>query len=175
MLDNVRQFVEDPAQDELLNFGDGPGPAVSEEEVDEMIKAGLGVTGIFTAIEPADLELYRSYIYPPLSMPEKPEVAVIHVDYNFTGNPVLRYQEGWIKVKAMCPDGLEGWDEVRIALVAEGLGNIVPVAVAQGLDQAWVAERALRLGDLVFLAEILGLRMVVPCVFIFLRRAGATA
>jgi len=109
IIDRVRQFVEDPGTDELLNMGGGTRPALPPEKVDEMAKAGVGTSGIFTAVEPADLELYRSFMYPPLSMPDKPEVGVILVDYNHTGNPVMRYQEGFVSVKAMCPDGKEGW------------------------------------------------------------------
>lgn len=108
IIDRVREFVEDPETDELLNMGRGPGRALPPEKIEEMSKAGFGQSGIWTAVEPADLELYRSYLRPPLSMPEKPEVVLALVDQN-PGNPVMRYLEGFIQIKAMCPDGKEGW------------------------------------------------------------------
>ena len=109
-MDRIAAFVADPTQDELINMGAGPGTGLrlSPEQIEEQIKAGAGVSGIFTVVEPADLELYRSYMYPPLSMPEKPEVIVTLVDL-YTGNAVTRYQEGRLAVKAMCPDGRESW------------------------------------------------------------------
>ena len=111
VVDRIREFIEDPTRDELLNMGAGPsgGRTIAEEMVDKMVAAGIGTSGIFTVVEPADLELYRSFLYPPLSMPEKPEVAVILVDYNHTGNPITRYQEGFVSVKGKCPDGDETW------------------------------------------------------------------
>jgi hypothetical protein len=108
-MDAVQRFVEDRASDKLINMGRGPGvvPALPPERIDEMVRAGIGTSGIFTVVEPADLDLYRSYLQPPLTMPEKPEVSVMLVDFN-RGNPVTRYQEGWILIKALCPDGKEG-------------------------------------------------------------------
>jgi len=108
-MDATRRFVEDRTCDELVNNGRGPGvwKAISPERIEEMVKAGIGTSGIYTVVEPADLDLYRSYLQPPLIMPEKPLVSCMLVDFN-RGNPVTRYQEGWILINAMCPDGKEG-------------------------------------------------------------------
>jgi len=108
-MDVTQRFVDDQTCDKLVNGGRGPGaaPALSPERIEEMVKAGIGTSGIFTVVEPADLDLYRSYLQAPLTMPEKPEVSTILVDFN-RGNPLTRYQEGWILIKAMCPDGKEG-------------------------------------------------------------------
>ena len=110
-VERIQEFIDDPTRDELLNMGAGPGSGrtVPDDTVDSMVAAGIGTSGIFTVVEPADLDLYRSYMYSPLSMPDKPEVAAILVDYNHTGNPITRYQEGFISVKAKRPDGKEAW------------------------------------------------------------------
>lgn len=108
IIDRVRQWIEDPTRDELVNYDRGPNlqPALSPEEMEKRVKAGAGVFGISTVIEPTNLELYRSYMYPPLSMPEKPEVMISYWDMN---NPVVPFLEGRVMVKAMCPDGKESW------------------------------------------------------------------
>lgn len=141
-VDLSRQFIDDPDADELLNFGAGPNTAqpLPPEKVDELVKAGIGTSGIFTVVEPADLELYRSYMYEPLSMPEKPEVAVLLVDYNHTGNPVTRYQEGFVSVKAMCPDGKESW-----LVVSMPVSNLLTcyIGVAWGLPKYVADEMSL--------------------------------
>jgi len=110
LMDVTGAFIADPTQDELINWGAGPGavPKLSAEELEKQIKAGTGSAGISLMVEPADLELYRSFIYPPLSMPEKPEVGVSLWDFN-RPNPITRFQEGRVTVKAMCPDDKENW------------------------------------------------------------------
>jgi hypothetical protein len=55
---------------------------------------------------------------------------------------------------APVPDGLEGGNQSGIALVAERLGDAVPVAKPQGLHQTRVTEWALGLGNLVFFTEV---------------------
>lgn len=108
-IDARSRFVEDRKCDELVNSSRGPGvaKALPPERVEEMVKAGIGTSGIYTVVEPVDLDLYRSYLQPPLIMPEKPLVSCMMVDFN-RGNPITRYQEGWILIKAMCPDGQGG-------------------------------------------------------------------
>ena len=69
----------------------------------EQVASGLGTSGVFTLVEPPDLDLYRSYIPEPLRMPAVPEVALTLVDFNH-GNPAIRYPEGWVLVKATRPD-----------------------------------------------------------------------
>ena len=108
IMDVTGAFIADPTQDELVNWGAGPGaaPKLSPEELEKQIKAGVGSAGISIMVEPADLELYRSFIYPPLSMPEKPEVGISIWDFH-RPNPITRFQEGRVTVKALCPDGKE--------------------------------------------------------------------
>jgi len=115
LVERTQAFVEDPNVDEMINWGAGPGKGrgLPADVAEEWNKNGMGTHGLFTVLEPADLELYRSYISEPLSMPEKPEVSVILVDYH-RGNPVTRYQEGWIMVKAKAPTGKEGWLSVSV-------------------------------------------------------------
>ena len=110
IMDVTGAFIADPTRDELINWGAGPGAVskLSPEKLEEQIKAGIGSAGISIMVEPVDLELYRSFIYPPLSMPEKPEVGVSLWDFN-RSNPITRFQEGRVTVKAMCPDGKEAW------------------------------------------------------------------
>ena len=117
LMDSISAFINDDTIDEQINGGAGPGNTadyntkLSPEQVEKNIKAGLGALGISTVIEPADLELYRSYLYPPLSMPEKPEVVVSLLDLNSgSGNTEMtRYMEGRVAIRAMCPDGIERW------------------------------------------------------------------
>ena len=110
VMDRTKAFFDDPTTDEMVNWGAGPGtvPKLPRETVERMVKAGIGTSGIFTAVEPADLNVYRSYMHGPLTMPARPEVAAILVDYN-RGSELTRYQEGFVSVKAMCPDGRESW------------------------------------------------------------------
>ena len=96
-----QRFVADSSRREMVV----PTAPPSEDDV----KSGLGTSGIFTVVEPPDLALYRSYIPDPLEMPEVPEVALTLVDFN-GGNPVTRYPEGWVLVKATRPDnGKDLW------------------------------------------------------------------
>lgn len=115
LVERTQAFVEDASVGELVNWGAGPsrGRGLPSEVVEEWTRNGQGTLGLFTVVEPADLDLYRSYIGAPLSMPDKPEVSVILVDYH-RGNPVTRYQEGWIMVKAKTPGGKEGWFSVSV-------------------------------------------------------------
>ena len=101
-IENNRLFIEDRSRDEMIS---APSPKLSPEQIEEMAKAGAGRFGHSTVIEPADLDLYRSYMYPPLSMPEKPEVMVSYWDMNTK----IGFMEGRVLVKALCPDGIESW------------------------------------------------------------------
>ena len=69
-MDRVAAFVNDPAQDELINMGAGPGKPVFRRLTDEAIEARAAActvfSGIFTVIEPVDLDLYRSFLPEPL-------------------------------------------------------------------------------------------------------------
>jgi hypothetical protein len=91
----LQQFVADPSRREMTV----PSAPLTTEQV----ASGLGSSGIFTIVEPPDLDLCRSYIPDPLQMPAVPQVALALVDFN-RGNPVTRYPEGWVMVRATRPD-----------------------------------------------------------------------
>ena len=109
LLENVRKWVADPTRDAIFNMDldmGEPGPDLTSEQIEEMDKAGEGSFGHTTIIEPYDLELYESYMYPPLRMPEKPQIMVSYRDMNHS--PV-NFIEGRVMVKTLCPDGIESW------------------------------------------------------------------
>ena len=105
--ENVARWI-DSDEDVLIGMGIGgkPSPRLSDEECQELAKAGAGSWGHCTVIDPADLDLYESYMYAPLRMPEKPEVMVSYWDINRGPAP---FMEGRVMVKALCPDGIESW------------------------------------------------------------------
>ena len=105
--ENVARWV-DSDEDVLIGMGIGgkPSPRLSDEACEELAKAGAGSYGHCTVIEPADLDLYESYMYAPLAMPEKPEAMVSYWDINRGPAP---FMEGRVMVKALCPDGIESW------------------------------------------------------------------
>jgi hypothetical protein len=115
LIDRTQVFIEDDKQIELVNWGAGSskGREIPNEFTEQWRANGQGTNGIFTVVEPADLKLYKSYIKKPLSMPDKPEVSFSLVDYH-RGNPIARYQEGWIMIKAKRPDGKEAWYSVSV-------------------------------------------------------------
>lgn len=97
----LQEFAADPSRMEMV--------VASTPVSEDAISRGVGTSGIFTVVEPPDLALYRSYIPSSLRMPEVPEVALALVDFN-GGNPVTRYPEGWVHVKATRPDtGQDLW------------------------------------------------------------------
>lgn len=97
----LQKFIADSSRREMVL----PSAPMSPD----LVKAGAGTSGIFTVVEPPDLELYRSYIPEPLQMPAVPAVALALVDFN-SGNPAIRYPEGWVLVKASRADnGAELW------------------------------------------------------------------
>ena len=111
-LDRVEQYANDPNETWLVNMGRGPGHRLvatpTPEQLEEMIANGAGTRGIFTVIEPADLDLYRSLLPAPLKMPKHPIVGATLLDMNTHGR-VNRFLEGRLSIKALCPDGLESW------------------------------------------------------------------
>ena len=108
LLENVANWIADPTRDEIINMDLDRGlqRVLTPEQVDQMSKSGAGANGHSTVIEPADLDLYRSYMYPPLAMPRKPEVMVSAWDMN---QGAVAFLEGRVMVKALCPDGVESW------------------------------------------------------------------
>ncbi len=111
-MDAIQAFVEDHSQTYFINGGKGPGNprnVMSDEQLDELIALGAGTQGVHTVIEPADLDLYRSFIPAPLAMPEQPIVGASLLDMNQFGRKAARFQEGRFTIKVLCPDGLESW------------------------------------------------------------------
>jgi hypothetical protein len=108
LIDRVKVFIEDSTRSEMMS----QKPKLSPEKIDERVKTGPWTYHHATVIEPADLALYRSYMYPPLSMPKKPEVMIT---FGESDHPTFKYfMEGRVLVKAMCPDGIESWLVVSV-------------------------------------------------------------
>lgn len=65
--------------------------------------------GIFTMVEPVDLELYRALLPQSLEMPDQPLVSMFVVDYiEVYPWPMTRYQEGTVALRCKYK-GQEGW------------------------------------------------------------------
>jgi acetoacetate decarboxylase len=65
--------------------------------------------GIFTVVEPANLELYRSLLPQPLEMPARPVVALFAVDYvEVFPWPMTPYREATVALRCKY-NGEEGW------------------------------------------------------------------
>jgi hypothetical protein len=70
--------------------------------------------GIFTAVEPADLELYRSLLPEVFDMPEQPGVGLFIVNYNEVNPwPMIPYLEGAVALRASYK-GEEGWHVITM-------------------------------------------------------------
>ena len=113
LMDAVARFAEDPYAREMVNLGRGPGnpdiPPANAEQLEKLIEMGAGTQGIFAAHEPADMDVYRSFLPPPLQVPEVPMVGTTLLDMNREASDLTRFQEGRVTVKALCPDGIESW------------------------------------------------------------------
>ena len=73
-----------------------------------------GVYGIFATFEPADLDFYRSYLPPTLSMPEKPLVNFYMAEVGLKSR-LTRFYEGGVLI--LCErNGDLGWAEVGVPL-----------------------------------------------------------
>ena len=99
LVENVARWIDDDDRDEIVNMDlpRAPSKRLTVEEAEEMAQRGEGTFGHTTVIEPVDLKLYESYMYPPLTMPDKPEVMVSYWDMN--RGPV-NFMEGRVMVKA---------------------------------------------------------------------------
>jgi acetoacetate decarboxylase len=70
--------------------------------------------GIFTAVEPADLELYRSLLPDVFDMPEQPGVGLFVVNYSQVNPwPMVPYLEGAVVLRASYK-GEEGWHVITM-------------------------------------------------------------
>lgn len=105
----TRALLDDDSLDEIINWGAGPGKRRSALDVDKLKEqSDAGPFGIFVAIEPDDLDLYRQVLPANFSMPEQPVLSLVNLDYN-QPNPIVRYKEGMVMLKGVGADGEEAW------------------------------------------------------------------
>ncbi|MDP7597045.1 MAG: hypothetical protein QGI68_15975 [Pseudomonadales bacterium] len=107
MIERLRNFFNDDERSELVNWGAGP----RKEALDLSkikVKDDAGVFGIFVAIEPSDLDLYRALLPVNFAMPERPILSLVNLDYN-QPNPIVRYKEGMVMLSAVGADGKQTW------------------------------------------------------------------
>lgn len=104
----LRPLFADDSVEVIYNMGLGRNSNPVTLDVDKLRKENLGPFGIFTAFEPGDLELYREILPENFSMPERPVVSLVNLDYN-QANPVVRYKEGMVFLKGVGADGEEAW------------------------------------------------------------------
>lgn len=103
----LRNFFNDDALTELVNWGAGPRKKTVDLSKMEF-KDGVGVFGLYVALEPADLGLYRALLPENFSMPERPILSLVNLDYN-QPNPIVRYKEGMVMLNAVAADGKQTW------------------------------------------------------------------
>lgn len=106
LIERVRAFIEDDDRTEMINWGLGPTPP--SDAPSPKPEEGVGTFGIFAAIKPADLDLYRALLPVNFSMPAEPVLSLANLDYN-QPNPIFRYREGMVLLKAIAPDGAQTW------------------------------------------------------------------
>lgn len=108
VVQRLRDFFADDSRSRLWNHGAGRR-AYPDEPVDiRRLPPGAGRFGIFVAFEPADVGLYRALLPSSFGMPAAPVVSMVAVDYN-QPNPVRRYKEGMVMLKALASNGDETW------------------------------------------------------------------
>jgi hypothetical protein len=106
--------------------------------------------GVFTAVEPANLELYRSLLPQPLEMPKRPMVSIFVVDYvKVFPWPMTRYQEAAVSLRCKY-NGEEGW-HVKTMPVTKSVPNwggrglgfpkyVADMITLQSSGQSWKGE-----------------------------------
>lgn len=106
----TRRLLNDDSIAEIINWGAGPNPNKYEPDIEKLKQKtpAVGTFGIFVAIEPDDLDLYRKILPVNFSMPDKPVLSLVNLDYN-QPNPVIRYKEGMIFLKGVGANGEEAW------------------------------------------------------------------
>jgi hypothetical protein len=78
--------------------------------------------GIYTAVEPANMKLYRFLLPQPLEMPQRPMVSIFVVDYvKVFPWPMTRYQEAAVSLRCKY-NGEEGW-HVKTMPVTKSVPN----------------------------------------------------
>lgn len=106
----LRVQLDDDDIPMIYNMGAGraePLPVPDIEALKQQ-KPDVGPFGVFVAIEPDDLNLYRQILPEHFSMPEKPVLSLVNLDYN-QPNPIVRYKEGMVFLKGVGKDGEEAW------------------------------------------------------------------
>lgn len=105
----TRALLNNDDLTEIINWGAGPNPNKYQPDIEKLKqKPDVGSFGVFVAIEPADLDLYRRILPQNFSMPEKPVLSLVNLDYN-QPNPIVRYREGMIFLKGVGANGEEAW------------------------------------------------------------------
>ncbi len=107
-IQRLRTFFADDTQTEMYNWGAGPRTPANVDMSKRTFAENVGRFGIFVAFEPADVKLYRALLPKNFDMPKEPVVSLVNVDYN-QSNPVTRYREGMVMLKAVARDGEETW------------------------------------------------------------------
>lgn len=109
LIARTRALFDDDDQTMIINWGAGPGNRSSALDIEELKgKPDIGPFGIFVAIEPDDLDLYRKILPTNFSMPDRPVLSLVNLDYN-QPNLIVRYKEGMVMLKGIGADGEETW------------------------------------------------------------------
>ena len=108
MVAQQRSLLDDESIEMIWNGGAGPSKNPYKPDIEKLNRTKQGIFGIFTAIEPEDLPLYRRLLPVNMSMPECPVLSLVNLDYN-QPNPITRYREGMVYLKGVGADGEEAW------------------------------------------------------------------
>jgi len=106
----LRTQLDDDSIPMIYNMGRGKSPSPPPvPDIEKLKQRGhVGSFGIFVAIEPEDLDLYRQLLPDHFAMPERPVLSLVNLDYN-QPNPIVRYREGMVMLKGVGGDGEETW------------------------------------------------------------------
>jgi hypothetical protein len=108
VIQRLQDFFADDSKTKIWNYGAGPRRYPDQPTNLGSLPEGTGSFGIFVAFEPADVDLYRVLLPLNFNMPATPEVSLVAIDYN-QPNPVRRYKEGMVMLKALASNGEETW------------------------------------------------------------------
>ncbi len=108
LIQRLHDFFEDDSKTILFNRGAGRRQSSGQTIDLKTLPADAGQFGLFVAFEPEDVALYKALLPRNFTMPENPEVSLVIVDYN-QSNPVVRYKEGMVMLKAVGSDGQDTW------------------------------------------------------------------
>ena len=108
VIERLRDFFADESRTTIWNHGAGRRTHPAEPVDLNSLPPGAGPFGLFVAFEPADIDLYRALLPANFDMPSVPAVSIVAIDYN-QPNPVRRYKEGMVMLKAVAANGTETW------------------------------------------------------------------